>query len=109
MGFFDKSKSRMMQSVDDDKEYHTLKEIMKEIPSLEKLISKRNTIMDKIDEYPNSEFYELRKKELSPILKQIEDHKKNIKKNISKISKEQYLNLPFELQEKVNLLNFETE
>jgi uncharacterized membrane protein (DUF106 family) len=71
-------------------------------------MSRRNEIIDKLDRYPNSEFNELRKKELSPILKKIEQRQKNIKKNIRKISKEQYASLPFEVQENVNLLDFET-
>jgi len=105
MGLFGDSDTGVMKSSDDDVSYRATREIIKEAPYLEKIISRRDNIMDKLDEYPDSEFYELRKKELSPILKQIEELEKNIRKNVRKISKEQYERLPFEVKETVNLLN----
>jgi len=106
MGLFGDSDTGVMKSSDDDVPYRATREIIKEAPYLEKIISRRDNIMDKLDEYPDSEFYEIRKKELSPILKQIEELEKNIRKNIRKISKEQYERLPFEVKETVNLLNY---
>jgi len=106
MGLFGDSDTGVMKSSDDDVPYRATREIIKEAPYLEKIISRRDNIMDKLDEYPDSEFYETRKKELSPILKQIEELEKNIRKNVRKISKEQYERLPFEVKETVNLLNY---
>ena len=108
MEVFGKNNSNTMKSVNDDVDYLAMKEIIKETTYLEILISQRDKIIDKLDQYPNSEFNELRKKELSPILKKIVEYKKNIRKNVRKISKEQYASLPFEVQEKVNLLDYET-
>ena len=106
MGVFEKSSSGILKSQDDEISYNAAKEIIEESPYLEKLILRRDKIMDKLDEYPDSEFTEIRKNELSPILKQIEQLEKNLRKNIRKISKEQYSRLPLEIKEIVNLLNF---
>jgi len=106
MGLFGDSDTGILKPSDDDVPYRATREIIKEAPYLEKIISRRDNIMDKLDEYPDSEFYEMRKKELSPILKQIEELEKNIRKNVRKISKEQYERLPFEVKETVNLINY---
>jgi len=109
MGFFEDSHTKIMKPTDGDVPYRATREIIKEAPYLEKLISRRDNIIDKLDEYPDSEFYEMRKKELPPILKQIEELQKNIRRNVRKISKEQYDRLPFEVKEMANLLDMETD
>jgi hypothetical protein len=107
MGLFEKTGSGLIKPPD-DVAYHAMREIIKEAPYLEKLILRRDKIIDKLDEYPDSDFYELRKKDLVPILKQIEELQNNIRKNVGKITKEQYDRLPLEVQETVNLLDVKT-
>jgi len=106
MEFFENRGSGFLKHPDDDVSYRASIDIIEESPYLEKLISRRDKIIDKLDEYPDSEFYQMRKDELPPILQHIEQLQKNIRKNVLKITKEQYERLPIEVKEIVILLNY---